>query len=328
MRQAAVFVPLAFAVLLCGDLQAAEDDFEWHTRSMPYAAFDRLPASRIEVGGAAVDVAFAPGEIDLPKARVVEWVGTCAAIVAGYYGRFPAKRLRVLIIPMEGSGVRHGTSFGYAGAAIKVGLGRSASEQELERDWILIHEMVHLAFPSQAAQHLWIEEGLATYIEPVARAQAGRMPVEDVWRQLLRGLPQGLPGPGDQGLDRTHTWGRTYWGGALFCVLADVEIRSRTGNRLGLQDALRAVVNAGGGIDVEWPLEKVLKIGDAAVGVPVLDELYQRMKAAPMDTDLPELWQRLGVAWKDGKVVFDDQAPLAPARRAITAPAAKAVRNK
>src|SRR5882724_119994 len=97
-RHAAVFILSAFALLLFGDLQAAEDELEWHTRSMPYAAFDRLPANRIEVGSAAVDVAFAPGELDLPKGKVVEWVATCAGTVAGYYGRFPAKRLRLLII--------------------------------------------------------------------------------------------------------------------------------------------------------------------------------------------------------------------------------------
>ena len=42
---------------------------------------------------------------------------------------------------------------------------------------------------------------------------------------------------GGFGLDNTHTWGRTYWGGAMFCLLADVEIRRRTHNRRGLQDA-------------------------------------------------------------------------------------------
>ena len=53
----------------------------------------------------------------------------------------------------------------------------------------------------------------------------------------------------DRGLDRTRTWGRTYWGGALFCLMADVEIRKQTGNRVGLQDALRTILSAGGSID-------------------------------------------------------------------------------
>ena len=86
-----------------------------------------------------------------------------------------------------------------------------------------------------------MEEGLATYVEPLGRARTGLIAVEQVWSELLDGLPKGLPGAGDRGLDRTPTWGRTYWGGALFWFLADVEIRRRTSGRRGL-DALRAIV--------------------------------------------------------------------------------------
>jgi hypothetical protein len=35
--------------------------------------------------------------------------------------------------------------------------------------------------------------------------------------------------------------------------------------------------------------------------------------------DLPQLWQRLGVELRGDNVLFDDSAPLAPVRRAITA---------
>jgi hypothetical protein len=69
-----------------------------------------------------------------------------------------------------------------------------------------------------------------------------------MWADLVRDMPKGLPEPGDQGLDNTHTWGRTYWGGALFCFLADIEIRKQTKNEKGLQDALRGILNAGGDI--------------------------------------------------------------------------------
>src|SRR4029077_498473 len=127
----------------------------------------------------------------------------------------------------------------------------------------------------------WIEEGLATYIGPLARARAGDLTPEKVWGDLMDGLPKGLPGPEDRGLDFTPTWGRTYWGGALFCLLADIEIRKRTGNKKGLEDALRAILKAGGTIESDWPLSHTLEIGDRETGVPVLRELYEKMKAAP-----------------------------------------------
>lgn len=104
----------------------------------------------------------------------------------------------------------------------------------------------------------------------------------------------------------------------MFCLLADVEIRSRTGNRFGLQDALIAVNRAGGNIEKSWSIARVLEIGDEATAVPVLRELYDRMKAAPLDPDLDALWKRLGVRVSGGKIEFDDSAPLADIRRAIT----------
>ena len=168
-------------------------------------------------------------------------------------------------------------------------------------------------------EHHWIEEGIATYVEPIARAELGTLDMRTVWSELVDGLPKGLPQPGDRGLDHTHTWGRTYWGGALFCLLADVQIRQRTANKYGLQDALRAILNAGGNIAVDWPLVRALNAGDDGVGVPVLTQLYDHMKATPVGTDLPALWQQLGVEEKGGVLIFDDNAPLAAIRRAVTA---------
>jgi hypothetical protein len=85
-----------------------------------------------------------------------------------------------------------------------------------------------------------------------------------------------------------------------------------------LEDALRAVVAAGGTVEAEWPLTKALQVADDATGVPVLGELYEKMKASPFPVDLGALWKELGVAKKNGLIRFNDSAPLAAIRRAIT----------
>jgi hypothetical protein len=46
---------------------------------------------------------------------------------------------------------------------------------------------------------------------------------------MVDGVPHGLPAPGDKGLDNTHIWAGLIWG-AIFCLLADIDIRRRTGN--------------------------------------------------------------------------------------------------
>jgi hypothetical protein len=184
----------------------------------------------------------------------------------------------------------------------------------------MTHEFVHLGFPGMRRQHHWLEEGQATYIEPIARAQIGTLRVERVWGDMIRDMHQGQPGPNDRGLDFTRTWGRTYWGGAIYCLLADVRIRERTGNRAGLQQALRGVNAADGNIEYDWPIEEALSAADAAVKTPVMTELYNQMKDKPYAPDLTELWQRLGVETAEGKVRFRDDAPLASVRKAITTP--------
>jgi len=133
-------------------------------------------------------------------------------------------------------------------------------------------------------------------------------------------MPRGMPQAGDRGLDHTHTWGRTYWGGAIFCFFADVEIHRKTGNRLGLQDAMRAVVKASGGLSADWPVDRVLATGDAATGTRVLEDLYAQMKDSPVAPDLHELWGELGVVPDGGTVVLRDDAPLSDIRKAIMAP--------
>src|SRR6267142_131032 len=207
---------------------------------LPYAAFGDL---RVETGLLTVAVAKVPRRQS--EEELLGWIRESAALIERYFGRFPADGALLLVLPARGHEI-HGRCRGTGGASILFPLGTEVDLAEARRSWELVHEMVHLGFPSLARRHLWVEEGLATYVEPIARARVGELSARKVWGDLVRGLPQGLPRQGDEGLDRTHTWGRTYWGGALFWLLADVEIRERTGNRFGLEDALRAVLTQRG----------------------------------------------------------------------------------
>jgi hypothetical protein len=188
--------------------------------------------------------------------------------------------------------------------------------------------MTHLSLPGIDDDHKWLAEGVAVYVEGVARTQAGNMTEEHLWQEYATWIPKGLPQSGDQGLDRTHTWGRTYWGGALYCLVADVRIRERTNNRRGLQDALRAIARTGGGMSQEWPIERILGVGDAATDTTVMMDLYLMMKDRPYAPDLSVLWSDLGVQLRDGAIRFDEAARLSAVRRAITrAPAPESGRD-
>ena len=69
----------------------------------------------------------------------------------------------------------------------------------------------------------------------------------------------------------------------------------------------------------DWQLTRALKAGDDAIGVPVLTELYDQMKATPVTPDLAAMWRDLGVRPSGDSVTFDQSAPEAAIVRSIMA---------
>jgi hypothetical protein len=283
-----------------------------------WAAFGDLHLHRVQVEDEALDVAVLPGAVACGEEALAGWVDSSARAVRSYYGRASIRRALVVIVPGRGRGPGFARTLGNGGASILANVGERTTPADLAGTWELIHELLHVSFPNMPREQAWLEEGMATYVEPLVRARLGIITPEEVFARFHERMPLGLPEGGDQGLDHTHSWGRTYWGGALFYLLADVAIRERTGGRRSLDDALRAVLAAGGNVSQRWDVDQVVAAGDAATGVPVLRELYDRMGSAPAPVDLPALWRRLGVAERGGEVVLDDAAELAALRRSMT----------
>ncbi|MFA5123260.1 hypothetical protein [Zavarzinia sp.] len=313
-RLAAAF--LALLVLMSPPARAAtfEDPDE------VYAALAAPADAVLTIGGGNIAVSFAEGAPGLDRDLALAWIRDAATAVTTYFGRFPVARVGILVVAGDGAGVSGGTTWGHAGSAIRVVVGPGTDAAGFRRDWVMVHEMTHLALPRLAERHLWIQEGSAVYVEPLARAQAGFLDQAGAWRDSFHGMPKGEPGPDDRGLDLTHTWGRTYWGGATFCLLADIAIRQETGNAKGLQDAFRAINRASGGNGAFWTMERLIETGDAATGTHVLARLYGEMADRPVATDLPALFTALGIAEQGGHLTFDDEAPLARLRASLIMP--------
>ncbi|MGY8904894.1 MAG: hypothetical protein ACKVIH_10135 [Burkholderiales bacterium] len=271
----------------------------------------------IELGAARIELYTRDAFDPLTRAEASIWVKRSAEVVSAYLGRFPVARPKITLVPVGGRGISSGITFNGPPPSIRVQVGQDTTRAGFLDDWIMVHEMVHLAIPQLPRYNNWFHEGAATYVEIIARAQAGLTSWDAVWGQLVQRLHQGLPQAGDAGLDNTHTWGRTYWGGALFCLLADVEMRKRSNNRYGLQDALAGLLKTGANYGQSWTLLRTLETADKAVGLTVLSEQYARMKDQPVATDLPQLWADMGISLAGNRVSLREDAPLAGARRAI-----------
>jgi hypothetical protein len=267
---------------------------------------------------AHVLLAVAPQGITLTAKEVEAWIAQAVDAIAHYYGTFPVRRTLVIVAPGT---ARHteGETLGDGGPSVILRTGSDLTEATVARDWVATHELLHVTMPSIPREDMWLSEGIATYVEPIVRARAGLVPVAQYWADLIEGLPKGLPEPGDQGLERTHTWGRTYWGGALFCFLADLRIREETRDAKSFDDALRGIVAEGDDVGAHWSVLRFLQTGDRATGTNVLIDLYRTLALRAEPTDLDALWKRLGVRRAQGRVLFDDTAPLAALRRSITA---------
>jgi len=269
----------------------------------------------LQIGDSTIHIEL-PVNLPLPRPMVVGWVRRAAVAVTNYLGRYPTKELLLNIETGGHGGVGNGVTHG--ARRIDVRLGRRAKEADLKGDWILTHEMFHLAFPTLKDRYLWMMEGLSDYLEPIARARVGQLTPEEVWKEFVEGLPQGLPAEDDHGLDNTFIRERIYWGGNLYWLLADVQIREKTNNRYSVDDAIRAILDDGGNGDASWSLERVLKVGDKAAHTTVLKDLHDELGPKPGSVDLDALWKKLGVKYNQGAVSFDDNAPDAAIRIAIT----------
>lgn len=300
------------------------DTHVWQLRAQdidlaPDAAFGPLTVVPMELPGARFSLAYVSHGLPLSDSQMRRWVRQKTLEVVRYFERFPRPRGLVLILPDDGA-TTDAHARGGSGWSVCLSVGRLQTVEAIRHDTVLTHEMVHVCTPGlHSAQH-WMEEGIATYLEQLIPAQAGDLTPVEMWQAFTDELPKGQPCHGDRGLNRDCSDDRTYYGGAIFWFMADVRIRTVTNGQRSLRDALLAFNRAGGNITSLWKVQRLLRLGDRAIGAPVLHRLYARMASRPYKANLHKLWKRLGVV-REGRVVHFRAAPLANIRRSMTHPA-------
>lgn len=282
-----------------------------------YAAFGRFERERLDLPGGAVEIAHSPGPMALDGAGLRQAVGDAASAVAAYYGRAPVGHTLVVALPGgQRAGIEFGRVRGGGGATVMLRFGSEARAADLRREWVLVHELIHVGGPF-VIRGFWLTEGMATYAEPIIRARAGWRSAEDLWMEFATDMPRGLDGLTRDGLDFVARR-NLYWGGALFMLLADLDIREKTRNRASLETCFRAVLAAGGDATSRWSKERFYQVCDAGAGTDTMKRLAAEYVEKPGSLDLGALWRDLGVILEEGRLRLDDAAPRAHLRRAIT----------
>ena len=308
-----------FNLSITGTANSTTDNNKPQIASVDQQTIDKN-TFRLTIDNAELDITIRDRVLLSKKDILLEWAAYSAQAVHHYYGRFPVDRVRVNMEVTDGNRVRFGQAFGGSSPSLRLVVGEDITPDVLRRDWIMVHEMVHLAMADVPRFNRWLLEGLATYVESIARAQLGQLSEDFVWNGFVGRMHQGLPENGDRGLDHTPTWGRTYWGGAMFCMLADVEIRKLSDNRKSLRDALRGILDDGFSMKASASALQVFESGDRATGFPVLVNLYQKMRAEPKPESLASFWTSLGLSLDKGDVIYNDKASLAYIRQQMLRP--------
>ncbi|MCA9641532.1 MAG: hypothetical protein KC492_12590 [Myxococcales bacterium] len=301
-----------------------------------YSAFGDLKVDTLEFpppiscGGArqagcehgTLEVVSLPRLEQSPEAHreYLAWVQRSASSVSKFWQGFPVPHAALFLIPVRNrDDVIFGKVLPASAPAIALLVGEEATQAELDDDWILVHELFHLGVPSFSGEGKWFDEGLATYYEPVIRARVGNKSEQEVWNEFAHQMWKGLDAMRSTGLEGTQDYDAVYWGGALVCLLADIEARRQSAGRFGLEDGLREVLRQGGQASDVWALSDVVKVVDRHLGAPILKRLNARYATRGSAVDLRRLLRDLGVSRSRSGIALID-APDAQLRQWLVYP--------
>ncbi len=254
----------------------------------------------------------------LSRQEIEAWVSAAAQSNRRFWGQSPAPGGLIVVVPALGRGdVPFGRVLSAGGAVVTIRVGEEADGQALLDDWVLTHELLHLGSPVMRDTGTWLNEGIATFYEPLLRVRAGWKPEDEVWREWISQMPRGMRAMTDIGLSNAGRGG-IYWGGAIFVLMAEIEALSASGGQVGFSDCLRRALGEGGNTMERWPSRKLIDLCDRMLGGDRLARLHEAHVAKGSPMDLDETWRRLGVAMAaDGAIAYDDTAELAWVRPLI-----------
>jgi hypothetical protein len=293
-------------------------------RTATYAVFGSFDLQRLELPSpprgrsAGLEVAVLDSPLEVPLAALLGWIEQSARAVAEFWGGFPVERALLVVLPVRGrDGVLFGKVLPESSPGIALLVGQHTPAAKLYADWVLVHELFHLGFPSFNAEGKWLDEGLATYYEPLISARSGWKTELAVWTEFVRAMPQAVHAGSVGALEKSSSFREIYWGGAIVAMLADIEARTRSGGAQGLEHGLRAVLAAGGNASEVWSLQRVVGLIDSRYDAPLLAPLMRTHAHARAAVDLDQLWTRLGVERGAAGVVLRDDAPLSSIRKSV-----------
>ncbi|MFB1482502.1 hypothetical protein [Corallococcus sp. RDP092CA] len=284
------------------------------------AGFHAFGGRRCEahVGASEVEVALLGRFTHLTDAEVCAWLAQAGREVLTVRKAFPYPRVTVRVVPVPGESAPgvFGMTQWSAPPSISILVGQDATAASFAKDWVALHEMLHLTHPALVPRQAWLTEGLATYYTELARARSGRQTAPQAWSELTDGFARGRAAarsrPMKEVIAEEGNFLGIYWTGALFALHLDVELRRVTRGRGRLEDVLELLATRG-------PTATLARFGEAVdtvAGQPLFDALLARHLEAPAFSEEGALLENLGVRIDPGGITLH-AAPGSGLREAL-----------
>jgi len=290
------------------------------------AVFGRFDYREIDVPGSTLRVSLIDGKTEMDNDAIANWIRATATDVSLAYGRFPSPSPQVVVVPVPGS--RGAVPFGQVirdgGETVELTIDPAEPLEEFLSDWKATHEFSHLMLPYITRDHRWISEGFAQYYQNVLLTKSGAYDKEFAWQKIADGLERGRQSrpelsPNEAAIDGARSGGmKVYWAGAALALIADVQLRERSGGAEGLNDVLGRFQRCCLPSREIWSGPELFAKLDTFISEPLFLPLYKRYADTAGFPDTSDVLTRLGVSISGGKVSLKRNAELRAIRDSIT----------
>ena len=288
-----------------------------------------------KIPGATLRITVLQPVDDEKAAQLVDWLRSASTNVSLAYGRFPNPSPSVIVQPTSrlswggDSPVPFGRVMRDGEERVELYVNVDRPIEDFYGDWTATHEFSHLMLPYVSRQNKWISEGFASYYQNVLMSRAGHYTDAEAWKKLSDGFERGsrsrpelsLNDAAEAGVRRARM--KIYWSGAAIALLADVQLRERSGGRESLDTALDGLQRCCLPSTRTWSGTELFSKLDSFVDEPVFMPLYRRYANRAGFPDAGPTLLRLGVEIDGPTTHLRDDAELAVIRDAISGRAAQ-----
>ena len=293
------------------------------------AAFGKFDIVVARVGNVDLPIVYLRSSDRRPSAPIIEWVRDNASNITLAYGRFPNPLARVVVLPQKNrrgdSAVQFGRVVRDGGETVELMVDPTQPIESFYDSWTATHEFSHLMLPYVHRDYRWISEGFAQYYQNILQARAGRYTQQYAWQKLYDGLQRGhdsapaLSPNAAASADERDTRMKVYWSGAALALLADTELRLRSGGEDSLDDVLDRFQRCCLPSPRTWSGIELFARFDSLTETPLFVDLYKQYAETPGFPATSRILERLGIELRGTDIHLRNDAELAEIRAALTA---------